>query len=169
MVDGSPNVEYRPSFGGQGRRECGSFVHHVGTKLLFGVGVSDNDEVPRPAEANARGGVRGGEDPFKGAIRDPLTGKASADVTAAVDHCVEIGCRDRGGHEASLKEAPGRRFSVVRGRSPDSRIDVRASFPVPESASGVGSHFPFTVAGPCRILTGFPILPRRGTSRCGPI
>src|ERR1035437_3987492 len=53
------------------------------------------------------------------------------------------------------------RFSYPQGRSPGCRLDALSRLPRPAAQWHIGEDSPVTVAGPRRILTGFPILPHR--------
>jgi hypothetical protein len=79
-----------------------------------------------------------------------------------------VGCSDRWRVRGDMvKGSPlhlrrfHERFSYPQGRSPGCRIAALSRLPRPAAQWHIGENSPVTVAGPRRILTGFPILPHR--------
>ncbi|GIF08138.1 hypothetical protein Asi03nite_56760 [Actinoplanes siamensis] len=105
--------------------------------------------------------MRGGQDPVQHRARHGRAGELGTDVAPASDDLVQV---VRHG-QAPAALCPGQAGAIGREaglRTPGSSPRRPPSQPVEASGyacTRVGGSSPVTAAGPCRIRTGFPILP----------
>ncbi len=146
---------------GQRRGEDRLFMPDMIMKGFPGPNVFDQDEVPWLTQADAGGGMGRREHTVQDVSRDRCSGELGTHVTAFFDHIVDVYGH---GEAPALRPPDHRRVAHMRGRSSDSRINAwppglpRPGGPVAAPAR-VDGDSPMTAAGPCRTLTGFPILP----------